>query len=230
MAMTTPTDSGNGGLHGGGAQPQDIASVSIRLPEFWPADPLVWFAQVEVQFATHRITSEVAKFNYVLLALPPPTAIEVRDIILQRPKENPYDKLKMALINRTSETERRRLQQLLSAEYIGDRKPTQLLRRMQQLLDDKAGSFDGTFLRELFLKRLPSSVQMILASAEGSSLDALARMADNITDVASPTIAAVASLPDPILAISKNVADLRADVARLHQMLQDLTTRRACQR
>ncbi|XP_064469864.1 uncharacterized protein LOC135384596 [Ornithodoros turicata] len=183
MAMTTPTDSGNGGTHGGGAQPQEIASVNIRLPEFWPADPLVWFAQVEAQFATHRITSQGAKFNYVLLALPPPTAIEVRDIILQRPEENPYDKLKMALINRTSESERRRLQQLLSAEDIGDRKPTQLLRRMQQLLGDKAASFDETFLRELFLNRLPSSVQMILASAEGSSLDALARMADNIIDV-----------------------------------------------
>lgn len=219
--MTTPTDSGDG------AQPHDVASVNVRLPEFWPADPLVWFAQVEAQFATHRIASQVAKFNYVLFALPPPTAMEVRDIILQRPEDNPYDKLKMALINRTSESERRRLQQLLSAEDIGDRKPTQLLRRMQQLLGDKAGSFDETFLRELFLKRLPSGVQMILASAEGSSLEALARMADNIIDVAAPTIAAVAPLPDPISAISKDVADLRADVARLHQMLQDLTTRPA---
>ncbi|XP_064461866.1 uncharacterized protein LOC135372072 [Ornithodoros turicata] len=98
---------------------------------------------------------------------------------------------------------------------------------MQQLLGDKPGSFDETFLRELFLKRLPRSVQMILASAEGSSLDALARTADNSIDIASPTIAAVAPLPDTILAISKDVADLRADVARLHQMLQDLTTRPA---
>ena len=54
------------------------------------------------------------------------------------------------------------MEQLFSAEELGDRKPTQLLCRLQQLAGDTPGA-DGNFLRELFL-RLPSNVRMVLAS------------------------------------------------------------------
>ena len=46
----------------------------------------------------------------------------------------------------------------------------------------------GSFLRELFLQQLPSNVRMVLAStADTTSLDKLASLADKIMEVATPT-------------------------------------------
>ena len=66
---------------------------------------------------------------------------------------------------------------MFNSEKLGDRKPTQLLRRMQQLLGDTPGVTDGSFIRELFLQRLPANVRMVLASTSDSvSFDDLAQL------------------------------------------------------
>ena len=189
-----------------------IAAVSIKLPPFWPADPHVWFAQVEAQFATRHITVQKTMFNYVVASLSPEFATEVRDLILSPPEDDPYDVLKAQLVRRTAASEQHCLQQLFHAEELGDRKPSQLLRRLQQLLlGDATHRFDTSFLRELFLQRLPSNVRMVLASSGNSiSLDQLAQLADQIMDVATPTVASVAAPQS-----SPELEQLRSEVAQL---------------
>ena len=135
------------------------AAVSLKLPPFWPADPLVWFAQVDAQFTTRNITLEKTKFDYVIESLAPEFALQVRDLILNPPASSPYTDLRKILVERTAASEQR-LQQLFNAEELGDRKPNQHLRWMQQLLGDKASSTDVSFLRELFLQRLPPNVRL----------------------------------------------------------------------
>ena len=62
---------------------------------------------------------------------------------------------------------------------------------MQQLLGDRVGVADSTFLRELFLQRLPSEVRMVLASTSATtSLEELAELADKIAEVAAPKLVA----------------------------------------
>ena len=203
-----------------------IAAISVKLPPFWPADPEVWFAQVEAQFTTRSITAQKTRFDYVISSLSPEFAVEVRDLLLRPPAENPYDTLKAQLIKRTAASEQRKVQQLISGEELGDRKPTQLLRRMQQLLGDKCGaSADANyFLRELFLQRLPANVRMVLASADSSmDLDKLADMADKVMEVAAPTVAAVSGAHSDYTDDSE-IKHLREEVARLADLVSSLTT------
>ncbi len=113
----------------------DVSAVSVQLKllPFWPADPELWFAQVEAQFACRRIVSQRSKFDYVVSSLSPEYAAEVRDLLIRPPTDDPYKILKTQLTKRTSASEQRKLQLLFTSEELGDKKPTQLLRRMQQL-------------------------------------------------------------------------------------------------
>ncbi|KAF6769384.1 hypothetical protein AHF37_09698 [Paragonimus kellicotti] len=90
----------------------------------------------------------------------------------------PYEHLKSALLKRTTASEQKRLEALISGEELGDRKPSQLLRRLQQILDGR--SIDEALFRQLFLQRLPNFVRSILASRGHMLLDELAELADDI--------------------------------------------------
>lgn len=167
-----------------------IATVSIKLPPFGPrtrrCGPPRWTPTLPPAESHHR-----KQFDYVIASLAPEVATEVQDLILKPPTANQYDVLKEQLIRRTAASEQRRLQQLLNTEDLGDRKPTQLLRRMKQLLGERVSSTEGMFLRELFLQCLSSNVRMVLASTSPTTtLDELAELADKILEVATPTISA----------------------------------------
>ena len=92
---------------------------------------------------------------------------------------------------------------------------------MQQLLGDRPDIADGSFLWELFLQRLPANVRMVLASTpDTTSLEDLAELADKIVEVATPTIATLATS-----SLTTEVEHLCKEVTCLQRQLESLTTR-----
>ena len=93
---------------------------------------------------------------------------------------------------------------------------------MEQLLGDKASTIDSSFIRELFLQRLPGNVRMVLASTgTGKNVNELATLADQIMDVATPSISAVASFSQP----NNEVSNLRTEVEELRKLVERLVNK-----
>eukprot|EP00795_Rhopilema_esculentum_P004341 gene4341-biopygen12070 len=117
-----------------------VQDFALKLPPYGPNDPIVWFVQVEAQFLTRNITSQSTKFADVIFLLQPDIAQEIRGIL---------DVLKSGLIKRASASEQKRFDQLLIWEELEDRKPSQLLCKVRQLLGDNLKNF---ILKRLFLQ------------------------------------------------------------------------------
>lgn len=86
-----------------------VSAVNIKISPLWSADPEVWFAQVEAQFATCGITTLKTQFDHDVASLGPEFATEVRNFILKPPAETPYDTLKAQLICRRAASDQRKL-------------------------------------------------------------------------------------------------------------------------
>ncbi|CAN7998244.1 unnamed protein product, partial [Ixodes hexagonus] len=166
-----------------GAPPQ-LEALAIRLSPFWPADPQVWCAQVDPQFVLRRIIDQNTKFYHVC-ALPSAGAPELRGFIIAPPSVNTYDVIKDELLRRTGLWEQRRLQRLLTSEELGDKTPSQLLRRMRQSL--ASATIDDALFRQLCLQHLPNNVRMMLASADSATVEDLAKLAAGILDASNPS-------------------------------------------
>lgn len=194
-------------------------AVAIKLPPFWPADPHIWFAQAEAQFATRNITRSITKFQHVV-SMQPEVVTEIRDLVLNPPAEEPYERLKDALIARVTASEEKRLHQLLHEEQLGDRKPSQLLRRLQQLLGNQR--MDVKMMRQLFTQRLPQHIRVVLAASDDIPLDALAQLADKMLEV-SPNVAAASVSPEiqPQLSAS-TTSDIEQRLCRLEAAINAL--------
>ncbi|XP_062512696.1 uncharacterized protein LOC134188548 [Corticium candelabrum] len=100
-----------------------LAAVRMKISPLMPTDP--------------KLNGLIRLCHHSPLS--PEFAMEVRDHFLKLPTENPYDVLKAKLIKLATASEQRKLQQLISGKELGNRKPTQLLRRLQQLLRNKLG-------------------------------------------------------------------------------------------
>ncbi|KAH8020302.1 hypothetical protein HPB51_000272 [Rhipicephalus microplus] len=190
-----------------------VAIQHVNLPPFWPNGPSTWFLQVEAHFRLRRITSQQTRYWHRLSCLPQDIADDLDDILPSPHPSHPYDTLKAGIISRKPESEHSGLQPLITAAELSDRSPSQLLRRMRQLLGDTSGAQEEKLLRELFLQRLPQSMVPVLVAAGDVPVDTLAEMADRVADYSrahslnAVTIPTPTAAADPALASIKNRLD-----------------------
>jgi hypothetical protein len=203
--------------------PAEVSRVAVRLQPFWAERPAVWFAQAEVQFFLSGVKSETTTFFHVISHLDHRYAAEVEDSITSPPERDPYTKLRNEFVLRLSPSREPRIRQLLTFEEIGDRKPSQFLRHLRGLAPD----VPEDFLRNIWSSRLPPNIQATLAGQQECSLDAAARCADRISEVApQPARASVGPPPHTILLqkiddLSRQVATLSAEQDRLCTSFSD---------
>ena len=151
---------------------------------FWKSKPDLWFVQMEAQFFTAGITVDETRYNYVIQCLDDDSLIEVSDIVLNPPAMDRYAALKDRLVKSFADSAEKKLRRLLNEVDLGDRRQSQLLRRMRDLAQNGASE---EMLKSLWLQRLPQQVQAILASSK-HELEELSHLADRITDVLSTAL------------------------------------------
>ena len=152
-------------------------AVSLKLPPFWAAEPQIWFAQTEAQFALRGIVSDDTRYYYTLSALDQSTASRLKDFISNPPVEDKYDALKHRLLETFDLSELERASLLLHFRPLGDTKPSALMDEMLALLGDHPPCF---LFRQLFLERLPEDMRAQLVDEDIRDHRRLARKADKI--------------------------------------------------
>ena len=192
----------------------EIGRVSVKIPPFWPNNAKLFFFQVEANFSIAKITNEVTKFNTIVAALDSETLMHVSDIVFKPPTENPYTVLKNRLISEFELSEGKKIKTLLQDLDLGDAKPSQLLRKMQDLAENKV---TNDFLKSIWLNRLPSHIQTILAISS-DPLPQLASIADKIAEVTdSHTISNIKIDSD-----NSRIAHLESEIDTLTQAIQNI--------
>lgn len=111
----------------------NVNRVAMRVPPFWPHDPQLWFTLLEGQFLVSGIFNDDTKYGYVIGSLEARYAAAVKDLIISPPVTEKHNSLKKELITGLPTSQQHKTRQLLEREEIGDRKPSQFLRRLRYL-------------------------------------------------------------------------------------------------
>nr|VZI41708.1 unnamed protein product [Spirometra erinaceieuropaei] len=153
-------------------------------------------------------------------------AMLIANVSERSPTDAPYTKLKVELLRLTAVFDRQRYRALVKVEALGDRKPSELLRRMRSLVGNMR--IDDKFFKEIFLERLLTSVQTILApGSDDLDISKLAEMTDRMMEVerlSSPRIAQVSQL---LTVSTSDLAELKTQIALLSATVASLQLRQS---
>jgi hypothetical protein len=150
----------------------------LTLPTFWISKLAAWFALAEAKFRTSNITSQRVMFDLLVAALPEKHLSQVMDIIKAIPAINPYEVLKLRLLEAHVLSDKEKMDALFQLGPLGDRKPSQLLASMLSVCP--SGMELQPVFQYLFLQRLPQTLRTLLGEQECGDIRTLATLADRL--------------------------------------------------
>lgn len=152
-----------------------IARISVKIPPFWEKKPELWFAHIESQFVTNRITSDASKFHMLIGGMEQTVMDRISDIVLEPPENEKYETAKKRILASFAETELEKAKRLLEQVPLGTKKPSQLYNEMKQLA---ANRVTDDFLRNLWKQRLPPRVASVIEVE--NDVEKMVKLADRI--------------------------------------------------
>jgi hypothetical protein len=168
----------------------------LTLPTFWVSEPAAWFALAEAKFRTSNITSQRVMFDLLVAALPEKHLSQVMDIIKAIPAINPYEVLKLRLLEAHVLSDQEKMDALFQLGPLGDRKPSQLLASMLSVCP--SGMELQPVFQYLFLQRLPQTLRTLLGEQECGDIRALAALADRLWASHKPQPHEVMAVQEPV--------------------------------
>lgn len=212
------------------------SAITIKLPQFWPQSPEVWFITAEAQFTLHGIKSESRKYTHLLTALPLDIIQSNIDIIQSPPNPTTlYSSFKEELIRRLIPNEETRIMELLYNSEIGDRRPSSFYRHLLQLVG-RSTEIGNKVIRKVFLDRLPKPIQRTLITIEKFPMEEQLTIADKLWDSEKehrfginqithqdPKISEIGKL-DSSHTLSSDVSSLREEINTLKKLVEKCLT------
>ena len=125
-----------------------------------------------------HINDEWTKFDTVVSALPKDTLRLVLSAVTDPDEHAPYTAIKARLLSTHIRTDYQRIEQLLTMDGLGDRRPSELLAHM--LENCPTGEDKTKFFAFFFLHRLPQELRIMLGEDDHADVHAVAAKADRL--------------------------------------------------
>jgi hypothetical protein len=186
-------------------------SQEVKLPEFWPHAPALWFSRAECMFTLKNITSETIKYCSVVASLPHDVLRQVADLLDSSRLDQPYTQLKERLMSAHELTPVQRVERVMQMPDIGAQRPSQLLAAMLEWCP--RGEETSSFFIASFLRRLPNELRVLLGHDDFTDLKAVSQKADALWQLCPRS--------DPLAAVAEQEADVPAPLAGVGQRSKD---------
>ncbi|KAJ3656305.1 hypothetical protein Zmor_015391 [Zophobas morio] len=102
-----------------------VKSTTMKVPPFWQKTPALWFSQIEAQFHTYGVKSDISKYYMVVSTLDGTILRTVSDIPANPPAEHKYETIKNKIIAEFTDSQERQIRKLIDELELGDKTPSQ---------------------------------------------------------------------------------------------------------